>query len=304
MLIQEFKMASTRAQTQNVIDEHTLDLIKDRYNHMRRLESTTYKRPLKIDEPYNGQWRQQIVEWMYTIVHHCNLRHETVSAASYFLDVSVSKGLIQTPIDYQVAAMTAFHLALKIYDSPSTRVVKLDSLVKLGSGGFDEQEVLQMETNLLFMLDWRLNPPTPNCFLHQYLELLPKDTHSSTLAKIEQYSLEAIEAAVSTDYFAALVGSSMLAYAAMLVAFEKLDQSDMCVDAHGEFLSNISEVTQVESNSHNLVRYTIVLDCIMRNLPLPWQEEGVSGDAVCEQQLFCGDRSESNSHLPNHVALQ
>jgi hypothetical protein len=289
-------MASTR-------DEHTLDFIKDRYSHMRRLESTTYKRPTRIDEPYNGQWRQQIVEWMYTIVHSCNLRHETVAAASYFLDVSVWKGLIQTPIDYQVAAMTAFHLALKIYDSPSTRVVKLDSLVKLGSGGFDEQEVLQMETKLVFMLDWRLNPPTPNCFLHQYLELLPKDTHSSTLTKIEQYSLKAIEAAVSTDYFA-LVGSSMIAYAVMLVAFEKLDQSDMSVDALGEFLSNISEVTQVESNSHNLVRYTILLDCIMRNLPLPLQEEGVSGDAVCEQQLFCGDRSESNSHSPNHVALQ
>lgn len=275
--------------------------IKDRYRHMAKLESTTYKRPLTIDGLYSGHWRQKIVEWMYAIIHFCDLRHETVAAASHFLDLSVMKGIIQNPIDYQVAAMTAFYLALKIYDSPSTRFVKLDSLVKLGSGTFDAQEVIDMERKLLFTLEWRLNPPTPNCFLYQFLELLPADTQPSTLAKIEQHSLKAIEAIVSTDYFS-LVDSSILAHAAVLVSFENLEQSDMNGGALAEYSSHISDLTQVESTSQALARYTILMDCIMRSLPFPWEDERESRNMAREQKVG-GASHKRSPESPNHIAI-
>eukprot|EP00980_Cylindrotheca_fusiformis_P018975 scaffold6355_cov119-Cylindrotheca_fusiformis.AAC.12 len=280
-------------------DEHKVGCVKDRYRHMRKLESTTYKRFL-TKEPYNGLWRQQIVEWMYTIVSYCNFRHETVATASHFLDLSVAKGLVRAPIDYQISAMTAFHLALKIDSSPAGRFAKLESLMKLGSGGFSQQDVLQMERQILLASDWRLNPPTPNCFLHQYLALLPAGIKPSILAQIELRSLKAIEATVSTDYFS-LVDSSMLAYAAILLAFEKLDPTDFGSDLLIEYWASISELTQVERTSHTMIQHTILVDCIMRNLPFPWSEEPVKGKEPWKQLDI---RSEKNPQSPKHVSLQ
>ena len=132
--------------------EALLDEVGDTLEKMKRLESSIYKRPTQIPEPFNGLWRQQIVEWMYTLVKFCSLRPESAAAGSYFLDVAVEKGLIQTPNDYQLGAMTALYLGLKVFDSPSMRVVKLSSLVKLGSGDFDEQDVKTMERDLLATL--------------------------------------------------------------------------------------------------------------------------------------------------------
>mmetsp|Transcript_22747 Transcript_22747/g.40374 ORF Transcript_22747/g.40374 Transcript_22747/m.40374 type:complete len:425 (-) Transcript_22747:253-1527(-) len=204
---------------------------------MRRLEVTTYKRPLarELPEPFNGLWRQQIVEWMYTLVKYCKLRHESAAAASYYLDVAVSRGLVHSPSDYQLGAMTALYLALKVYDSPSMRIVKLSSLVKLGNGEFNEQDILRMERDLVQLLGWHLNPPTPNCFLQQYLTLLPHHTEevtekNSNISSIksyrdslEEHAFKAIEVAMARDYFLA-VPPSVIGHSALLMAIETMDQ--------------------------------------------------------------------------------
>ncbi|KAG7362026.1 cyclin-like protein [Nitzschia inconspicua] len=210
---------------------------RDVLQQMRHLEGTTYKRPLarQLPEPFNGLWRQQIVEWMYTLVKYCKLRHESAAAASYYLDVAVCKGLIHSPDDYQLGAMTALYLALKVYDSPCLRVVKLGSLVKLGNGEFTEDDILRMEQDLVTLLGWRLNPPTANCFLQQYLTLLPHQFHgeqeddednnnSSHHVRdcIQDIALGAIEQVTARDYFLS-VPLSVVGYSAMLFAIETLD---------------------------------------------------------------------------------
>merc|ERR1712176_436879 len=87
--------------------------------------------------------------------------------------VACDSSLVETPRDYQLCAMTALHLALKVYDSPAVRVVKLSCLVTLGNGEFTEDDIIQKEQDLLRALDWRVNPPTADCFLQRYMELLP-----------------------------------------------------------------------------------------------------------------------------------
>jgi hypothetical protein len=224
--------------------------------HMRRLESTTYKRPLSqsLREPFHGLWRQQIVEWMYTLVKYCKLRHESAAAAVYYLDMAVSHGLVTSPKQYQLCSMTALYLALKVYDSPSMRVVKLSSLVKLGNGEFYEQDVVDMERDMIHLLKWRLSPPTINCFIQQYLVILLSDKDdcviddgkaatngvvdsedtspsspssseltSSLARKLEEIALECIELVMGRDYFLA-DDPSVVAYAIILMAIEILDQ--------------------------------------------------------------------------------
>lgn len=144
---------------------------------MRSLETSVYKRPRaqSMPEIFRGAWRKQIVEWMYILIKYCKLKHEASAAAVYYLDAAVmcdSSSLVKTPRDYQLCAMTALHLALKVYDSPTVRVVKLSCLVKLGNGQFTEEDIIQKEYELVRALGWRINPPTANCFLQRYMELL------------------------------------------------------------------------------------------------------------------------------------
>lgn len=242
---------------------------------MKELECSTYKRPLRVIEPFNGHWRKGIIEWMYGIAHYCGLKHEAVAAAVYYLDASVAKGLVRSAVDYQVAAMTAFHLGLKVYDSPSIRMIRLESLVKLGSGGFGETDVLDMETKMLFALEWRMNPPTTNCFLYQYLTLLPKDLHPNVQLKIEKTSLDLIQTVMSTDYFS-LMESSLLAHAVLLLALEIVAPNQMDVELVGQFLENMGEATRIESDSHMLSRCILLLDSIANGHPIAWHEYHVT----------------------------
>jgi len=153
---------------------------------MKAMENSVYKRPRAecLPDMFRGLWRKQIVEWMYVLVKFCKLRHEATAAAVHYLDTavwasasssssSISISLVQTPRDYQLCAMAALHLALKVYDSPTVRVIKLSDLVKLGGGQFTEDDIVQKEHDLLRALRWRINPPTANCFLQRYLELVP-----------------------------------------------------------------------------------------------------------------------------------
>lgn len=155
------------------VDDRTIVL-----RTMRSLENSVYKRPRgqSMPEIFRGLWRRQIVEWMYVLIKYCKLNHEATAAAVYFLDAAVmcnSASLVKTPRDYQLCAMTALHLALKVYDSPAMRVVKLSCLVKLGNGEFTEEDIIQKEIDLVRALGWRVNPPTADCFLQRYMELLP-----------------------------------------------------------------------------------------------------------------------------------
>jgi hypothetical protein len=241
---------------------------------------------------------------MYSLVKFCKLRHESAAAGSYFLDVAVSKGLIQTPNDYQLGAMTALYLGLKVFDSPSMRVVKLSSLVKLGSGEFDEHDVIQMESELLTALEWRLNPPTPNCFLQQYLLLLPEGTLQETRNTIEELSFQAIEISISRDCFVS-TDPSVLAYSAMLIAFEQMDQTDMSLWQLSTFLYNMANVAKMDNTSQRLAESSILLDRTMRSLHIPLvQEKVASGEASDPHHVNYGQNRTASGVSPNNVALQ
>mmetsp|Transcript_17842 Transcript_17842/g.36668 ORF Transcript_17842/g.36668 Transcript_17842/m.36668 type:complete len:435 (+) Transcript_17842:140-1444(+) len=246
--------SSLNSSCQPSCDEQT-----DVLNAMKLLETSVYQRPRAQDMPeiFRGLWRRQIVEWMYVLIKYCKLKHEATAAAVYYLDAAVlctSAPLVLSPRDYQLCAMTALHLALKVYDSPSVRVVKLGCLVKLGNGEFIEDDIIQKEQDLLRALNWRINPPTADCFLQRYLGLLPflddedagehdedadddstRDGDNSTnyddqlgpierrrrerLLKLEEVASEYIEVAMARDRFLA-VPPSVIAYASLLSAME------------------------------------------------------------------------------------
>jgi hypothetical protein len=247
------------------LSEDKLDDVRGIILHMNELESGAYHRDFTLQEPFIGLWRKQIIEWMYAIVNFCKLRHEAVAVASYYLDTCVSKGVIVSAGDYQLAAMTALYLALKVFDSPTQRLIQLDSLVKLGNGGFDEAAVVKMEKKMLRALNWRLHPPTPDCFVQQYMQLLPADTSSATRSKIEEASLLVLEVAISRERFLS-TEPSVLGFTSMLVAIEGIEELEMSMMQLHEFLFNMSAVANLDSNCPGLCEVSRQLDRSVKHL--------------------------------------
>ena len=195
---------------------------------MRQQEATIYLRndylsDTRYAKVVDGTWRQRIVEWMFGVVDHCSLRRDSVAIAAYYLDLCVERGVVESRQEFQLAAMTALQLAIKLYDST---VVKLDSMIKLGRGLFTEQDVINMETKMLNALKWQVHPPSPICFLRQFLRLLPP-----TVAPLARYVVAEVTRFISEIsvclYKFVDCPSSLVAYAGMLIAMEIIDEATL-----------------------------------------------------------------------------
>jgi hypothetical protein len=213
---------------------------------MRRQESSIYQegRHVTSDELV-GLWRRLLIEWMYYVVDYCQLQRQSVAAAAFFLDVCMSRGLIATREEHQLAAATALQLALKTFDSA---VIKLDKLVKLGRGQFTEEDVVEMEVQICHSLNWHLHPPSTDCFLRQYERLLPTSVKESTKEVMGEVTKLVSELTVSEIKYN-VYPPSVIAYSAMLLAMELLMEDDICVHQRHCFVLNMLNVAQLESKS-------------------------------------------------------
>ena len=262
----------------------TLHEIEDTLRMMRKQESTVYRRYDYLssqtdlsERVVDGSWRQRIVEWMYGVVDHCNLRRDSVAVAAYYLDLSLINGLVVSRREFQLAAMTALQLAIKLYDST---IVKLDSMVKLGRGLFNEQDVITMEIKMLKALNWHVHPPTPVCFLRQFLRLLPASVIPLTRYLIAEVTRFISEISVCLYKFVKYP-PSVIAYAGMLLAIERIDDATLPYWQRQQIFELMASVAGLHHTSPPVVEAVTQLHVSLeRNISL--QELMNTIDAQCQ----------------------
>ena len=117
--------------------------------------------------------REKMIEWCYRVcdcgIFPCDREMVAIAISyldRYMMNLSSSCG---RPT-FKLAAVTSFYLATKIM---SNMQIKIDSLVDLGRGSFNGDDVLEMEQAILKLLEWRMNPPTIQCYIRQLWTLLP-----------------------------------------------------------------------------------------------------------------------------------
>lgn len=218
-----------------------LDQALDTLAVMKNKERTVYFRSdyLQNDGLHHvldAAWRQRIVEWMYGVVDHCSLRRDSVATAAYYLDLCVERGLISSREEYQLTSMTALQIAIKLCDST---VVKLQSMVALGRGLFSEQDVITMEAKMLCTLGWNVHPPTPVCFLRQFLRLLPESVSPLTRYMIAEVTRFISEISVCLYKFVKYA-PSVIAFSGMLLAMERFDEFSLPLQQRHDILNAIS----------------------------------------------------------------
>jgi hypothetical protein len=252
---------------------------------MKQQESEKYKNieftiPLEFQHVVDVAWRGQILQWMFGVVDFCVLPRESVAAAAYFIDFSVSKGLIQSRLDYQIVAITALHLSLKLFN---WSMVKLESLVKLGRDLFTVEDVVKTERILLQALNWNLHPPTSGCFLYQFLSLLPSRVSKGLIQTITNISQRINEIAVCETVFSRY-SPSTIAFAGMLLSMELLDEVQLPISQRQCFLFQMKTVASMDCNAPELLEAMQQLKPYMRENPkLMELLETIGGSAACNK---------------------
>jgi Cyclin, N-terminal domain/Cyclin, C-terminal domain len=238
----------------------------------------------------DATWRQRIVEWMFGVVDHCSLRRDSVAIAAIYLDLCVERGVIASRQQFQLAAMTALQLAIKLYDST---VVKLDSMIRLGRGLFTEQDVIDMEMTMIKALRWNLHPCTPLCFLRQYLRMLPPFVSPPARYVIAEVTRFISEISVCLYKFVDVPGSA-IAYAGMIIAMDRMDEVAL-PDWQREIIAQrMSAVVGLDADSD------VLQDIIQRLLVSLEKNVSIADlmdtiDAQCQAEGFCSTVASARS---------
>jgi hypothetical protein len=242
--------------------------------------------------PYE-EWRRKICEWCYKVVDHFRIDREVVGVALNFFDryLVVHKSddgsknantcrcpSCQRALDsstFQLGAMTALYLAIKLHaetaedvphldEKPRRMKLRLHSFVELSRGQFSSTDICSMERTMLASLQWRVNPPTPMTVVSYLLRLMPKRSsfpfhcrynYDLVLHVIHELSRYLTELSVCLAHVSSVALPSEVAYTSILVAMDMLTIDALPIQVRDDFCEAVASVSSMSSLSDYTVRF-------------------------------------------------
>ena len=246
----------------------------------------------------NEAWRRKLCEWSFEVVDHFGMEREVVSVAMNYLDRMVAKNVARlqhqeidggsgehTPRhlakrQFQLVAVASLYIAVKLHGESEEldmdrRSLNVDVFVELSRGIFQSEAIEDMERNILFNLDWHLNPPTPLKFIAALMRLIPNWSASSytsdrfgecgneeeaechpfkmVFKAIFDIAMYLTELSVCVSTFTFHSKNSIVAYASILCAMEALEDTlPLPYDARVRFVNRIAEATGMYPESEKV----------------------------------------------------
>ncbi len=220
--------------------------------------------PKAVDE----ECRVKMCEWCFQVVDFCKFRRETVGIGMSFLDrylsVPAGRSALFDRKEYQLAAMSALYIAIKLHEP-----LEMDTglLADLSRGCYTETDFADMEKRILAALEWRVNGPTPLAFVQHLMGLLPDTVHPAVATAVMDYARYQTELAVADHLFVVRLPSE-IALAAVLNAIEGMDTTLLPLKTQGKFVRSIERysgliVEKVEETQFQLS--ALLLDVLSKN---------------------------------------
>jgi len=120
-----------------------------------------------------------------------------------------------------LVTMTALKIAIKLFEP---RTMNMEDMLKLGKkmgGSFSHSDIVEMEQEMLWKLEWGVYPPTTFAFAHHMICLFPDSVPKSpTRYIIQELCKYMSELAVCVYSFITSKASSK-SFACILVALER-----------------------------------------------------------------------------------
>jgi hypothetical protein len=213
-----------------------------------RTDSTKASEPVSLPkEPPEihliPSWRSQMCSWAYTVVDTFGFSRTIVALCFDLLDRYLAKECLRqismSRQDFQLLSMTSLYLAVKLHESGEK--LSFAALIDMSRGYFAVEDFEDAELDILEALEWRLSPPTANCFMMEFQKLYPVEMSNEWISRCQ----ELLELSVADAYFVPLK-DSQLALAAILVTAEKFNVSQEELDMFCGIVRNVVDVKDAD----------------------------------------------------------
>lgn len=243
--------------------------VLDRISLMRKQEETTYhvrdylaesaKVRKLASKPVDADCRVKMCEWCYQVVDFCKFRRETVGIGMSYLDryLCTPKGLeaLCNRKEYQLAAMTALYIAIKLHEPLE---METSLLADLSRGCYNEMEFVEMEQTLLLALKWKVNGPTSLGFVQYFMALVPYDVHPTVASLVMDYARYQIELSISEQGFVPNRPSE-IAMAAIYNALEGIDSGLFPIKLQNKFIRRIEKSSKILQQDVEMIQAKLSL---------------------------------------------
>lgn len=216
----------------------------------------------------NSNWRKEIVLWTFRVCDYYGIPRETGQISiDYFDRYMATISFAYTEYRVLLVSLATFHLAVKVHE---TKKIKFSTLAALCNHKVSADEIERMECQVMNALEWRLNPPTPDAFLHLLLNeddmVIPELSPSIETNRVEIYILAQYMVELSVcDAFFMNHKPSTIAYGAIYTAVERLMSKNIHTNLDFfHYLSQVKRLTNLKHDSvemHNVVsRYRKIME--------------------------------------------
>ena len=110
-------------------------------------------------------WRRKVTCWLLEFQEEFHISQDTVAVAVNYMDRYLSEISTKKSI-LQLLAMGAVFIAAKLLE---TFPIGMTELQTLAEGMYLESDIKLMELELLRVIQWRLNPVTPQCVMNHLI---------------------------------------------------------------------------------------------------------------------------------------
>lgn len=181
---------------------------------------------------------------LLVVVDHFDLPRELVSICMNIVDRYLFKYMVSPEAPtmnkqhFQLLTLTALYLTIKL---DGQAFLSIHSMMHLGRGLIGREQIVHMEQDILFRLDWYVHPPTPFVFLRHYLLLLQGEERHHNIQELAMFYLELSV----LDYEFVAYPPSQTAMAAILNAIQ--DEIPMQFSHYYSMLSSMLDTNGMKS---------------------------------------------------------
>jgi Cyclin, N-terminal domain/Cyclin, C-terminal domain len=203
------------------------------------------------------------------------------------LSTSEGRSALCNRKEYQLAAMTALYVAIKLHEPLE---METSLLADLSRGCYNEMEFVEMEQVILLSLKWRVNGPTALGFVQHYLTFLPDSVHPCVSEAIFDYARYQIELATADQSFVN-IRPSEVGLAALLNALEGIDTKLLSFKIQSKFIRNIERFSEMVVEDVESLQAKLSLMLInMLSLELSeFVDVAIEQEALAEREFLDGD---------------
>ena len=224
--------------------------------------TTTISDAIKVDHILS---RSKMAQWSYQLTDMTSLSRLAVSRSMNYLDRYLVAAATTTqqqqpnannnntqpnPIKdkryYQLLSMTCLYISIKLYEPLS---MDASLLSEISAGCYTTKEILDMESNILNTLSWKVNGVTSQEYVSLMLGLLDPTKFDydmdivGSLLDVSKYQCElsTLDYDLSTQY-----DCSTIALASILNSMEVLEENVLSSTVCDDFLSNVCDILELK----------------------------------------------------------